>query len=125
MRNELREEIKRQSHKALRKTDQKLETEQKYREKFLKRTGITPGLPTPRLSTIPHRHFDPIHCKRHASLIATAIWNKVLRLEYRTEPAVNFEIPKTDGTKRTVTAFSIPDAALANVLLRRTMTRNR
>lgn len=125
MRNELRKEIKRLSQKALSKARAKEESEEKYREKFARRTGLTPGVKKARLATIPHRHFDPIHCKRHASLIASGIWHKVLAFSYEPEPAVDFEIPKADGTKRTVTAFGIPDAALANVLLRRTMSRNR
>lgn len=38
---------------------------------------------------------------------------------------MHFQIPKPDGTNREVTAFGIPDAALANVLLRRTLNINR
>ena len=58
-------------------------------------------------------------------MIATAIWNKVLRYEYDPEPALYFQIPKPDGTTRNITGFGIPDAALANVLLRRTLSRNK
>lgn len=125
MRNAIRAEIKRLSTKAIEKRRSELETQAKYREKFVRRTGLVAGLPASRLPTILHRHFDPIHCKRHAGLIASGIWSNVLRFSYKPEPAVNFEIPKPDGTKRTVTAFGIPDAALANVLLNRTMTRNK
>jgi RNA-directed DNA polymerase len=101
------------------------EKEAKYREKFTRRTDVDATMPAVRSRQPLHRHFDPRHCKRNANVIATAIWHKVLRYEYDPEPAVNFQIPKPDGTNRDVTAFGIPDAALANVLLRRTLDRNK
>ena len=72
-----------------------------------------------------HQHFDPKHCKRNANAIATAIWQKILDEQYDPAPAITFEIPKPDGNKREVTAFGIPDAAVANVVLRRTLNRNK
>ena len=125
MKNELRSEIKRLSKKAFDKDRTKAEKEKKYREKFEKRTGLAAAPPKLRVKKPPHKHFDPKHCKRNANVIATAIWNKVLNYQYDPEPAVLFEIPKPDGTKRQVTAFGIPDAAVANVILRRTLTRNK
>ena len=125
MRNELKQEIKRLSKKAFDKERTKAEKEEKYREKFTRRTGIDAALPTARSRQYLHRHFDPKHCKRHANVIATAIWHKVLRYEYDPEPALHFLIPKPDGSDRELTAFGIPDAALANVLLRRTLNRNK
>ena len=61
---------------------------------------------------------------RHANGIATGIWKSVLDNSYRVMPAIQYFIPKPDGTKREIMAFSIPDAALANVLMRRTRSRN-
>jgi RNA-directed DNA polymerase len=125
MRNELKAEIKRLSKKSFDKIRSENETREKHREKFERRTGIPAALPPIRTQRFVHRHFNPSHCKRNANAIATAIWNKVLREEYDPEPAVQFSIPKPDGTTREVTAFGIPDAALANVLLRRTLQRNK
>lgn len=125
MRSELRAEIKRLSKRAFDKERKQAEKEEKYRQKFLRRTGQTPTLPTVRHRMPLHRHFDPKHCKRNANVIATAIWRKILDEQYDPEPAVTFEIPKPDGSKRVVTAFGIPDAAVANVLLRRTLNRNK
>ncbi len=124
MRNEIREEIKKLSKKAFDKERAKASKEAKFREKFERRTGIDAALPAKRSKSLLHRHFDPRHCKRHASLIASAIWHKVLRYEYDPEPALQFSIPKPDGSKREITAFGIPDAAVANVVLRRTLRRN-
>lgn len=125
MRNELREEIKRLSKKAFDKERYQTEKKAKYREKFTRRTNVDAVIPPVRSRRILHRHFDARHCKRNANVIATAIWHKVLRYEYDPEPALHFQIPKPDGTKRDITAFGIPDAALANVLLRRTLNRNK
>ncbi|MGB3877374.1 MAG: reverse transcriptase domain-containing protein [Shinella zoogloeoides] len=125
MRNELRAEIKRLSKKAFDKKRKSFQTEQKYRSKFEKRTGLEAELPPEVPQNFIHRHFDPQHCKRHANAIASGIWHKVLAQEYQPEPARYFELPKPDGSKRGVMAFGIPDAALANVVLRRTLQRNK
>ncbi|MES0810939.1 reverse transcriptase domain-containing protein [Roseibium sp. SCPC15] len=125
MRNEIRAEIKKLCKKAFDKQRLASEAEEKYREKFHRRTGIKPGLPKMRTSSFPHRHFDPKYCKRNANGIATAIWHSILREDYDPAPAYFFEIPKHDGSKRGIMAFGIPDAALANVLLRRTLQRNK
>lgn len=125
MRNEIREEIKRLCKKAFDKKRKARQTEQKFRTKFEKRTGLEAEYPETSATSYPHRHFDPIHCKRNANVISTGIWHKVLQSDYRPEPAHYFEIPKPDGSKRGVMAFGIPDAALANVVLRRTLHRNK
>ena len=125
MRNELRQEIKRLSKKAFDKERAKIKRAENFREKFTRRTDVAATMPSNRPNQILHRHFDPRHCKRNANVIATAIWKKILRYEYDPEPALHFTIPKADGTGREITAFGIPDAALANVLLRRTLTRNK
>src|SRR5690606_6052993 len=52
------------------------------------------------------------------------IWHKILIGQYEPIPAINYQIPKPDGSKRGIMAFSIPDAALANVVMRRTRERN-
>lgn len=125
MRNEIKTEIKRLCAKAFSRERVAQETEEKYREKFERRTGTPAGSPTRHVEASLHRHFDARHCKRHANAIATALWQKILDFKYDPEPAVFFEIPKLDGTLRGITAFCIPDAAVANVLLRRTLERNR
>jgi len=125
MKNEIKLEIKRLSKKIFDKRRLSLKAEENYREKFERRTGIAPGPAPSKNSHVLHRHFDPKHCKRHANGIATAIWDKVIKLQYKPEPAVLFQIPKADGSKREIMAFGIPDAALANVVLRRTLHRNK
>lgn len=125
MRNEIKDEIKRLCRKAIDKSRSASTREEKYREKFSRRTGIAAGLPRATPTTYVHRHFDPIFCMRHAGFIASGIWRSVLGGSYEPTPALRFEIPKADGTKRGVMAFGIPDAALANVIYRTTVERNR
>jgi RNA-directed DNA polymerase len=125
MRNEIRAEIKRLSKKAFAKKRKAQITEHKYREKFERRTGLVAGHSPASTENFAHQHFDPKHCKRNANAIASGIWHKVLQSNYQPDPALYFELPKPDGSKRGVMAFGIPDAAVANVLLRRTLRRNK
>lgn len=124
MQNALKVEIKRLSQRSFAKAERQEKIEQKYRARFEKRTGKTAGVPTKRKTSVPHRHFDPKFCARHANFLAKTIWHKVLIGEYEPTAAVNYQIPKPDGSKRSIMAFSIPDAALANVVLKRTRDRN-
>lgn len=125
MRNEIRREIKRLSAKAFDKNRFKFETEEKYRRKFHKRTGIMGLQAQARSILYVNVHFDPRHCKRNANGISTAIWNSILNSSYDPQPALTYNIPKRDGGIRQITAFSIPDAAVANVLMRRVLNRNK
>lgn len=124
MQNALKVEIKRLSKKAFRKLEVQERKEQKYRDRFEKRTAKKAGIPKPKTNLFPHRHFDPKYCARNANFLAKTIWYKVLARQYEPTPAINYQIPKSDGSKRSIMAFSIPDAALANVVLKRTRDRN-
>jgi hypothetical protein len=124
MQNALKVEIKRLSKKIFAKAERQEKTEKKFQSRFEKRTGIAAGIPTARAKVLLHRHFDPKFCARNANFLAKTIWHKVLNGNYEPTPAVNYQIPKPDGTKRSIMAFSIPDAALANIILKRTRDRN-
>lgn len=124
MQNALKTEIKRLSRRAFAKAELQASKEEKYRARFEKRTAKTAGVPKPRATAFPHRHFDPKFCARNANFLAKTIWHKVLTKQYEPTPAVNYQIPKPDGSKRSIMAFSIPDAALANIVLKRTRDRN-
>lgn len=125
MRNEIRREIKRLSARAFDKNRFKSETEEKYRRKFHNRTGVMGAPAATRSFTYLNVHFDPTHCKRNANGIATAIWHNILNSRYDPQPALTYNIPKRDGGTRQIMAFSIPDAAVANVLMRRVLNRNK
>lgn len=117
-------EINRLCKKAFDKSRSKVETREKYQEKFARRTGITSSSIWPVGQTFVHRHYDPTFCKRHASFLASGIWNSVLEGRYEPTPSIQYRIPKPAGGFREVMSFSIPDAALANVILRAARSRN-
>lgn len=120
----LKAEIKRLSARSFRRAAQVKKTENKYRKQFEKRTGMSAGSPTIQIKNHMHRQYDPVYCARNANFLAKTIWHKVLSKSYEPIPAINYQIPKPDGGRRSIMAFSIPDAALANVILRRTRSRN-
>lgn len=122
--NALKVEIKRLSQKSFRKDKLQSNKEKKYRHQFEKRTGISAGVPVKKTQLITHKHFDAAYCSRNANLLAKTIWYKVLNYQYEPIAAINYQIPKPDGSKRSIMAFSIPDAALANIILRRSRDRN-
>lgn len=125
MQHALKVEIKRISKRVLSKEKSTLEAEEKYREQYEKRTGLPASLPKTVLPKPKHRHFNPIYCSRNANFLAKTIWHKVLTESYEPLPAIEYLIPKADGSKRAIMAFSIPDAALANILMKRVQERNR
>ncbi|WP_206522894.1 hypothetical protein, partial [Mesorhizobium sp. M7A.F.Ca.US.006.01.1.1] len=123
MQNAIRAEIKRLAARSFSKQKRLEYSEKEYRDKFERRTGIAAGLPPPAAPIYKHKHFDPAYCARHANFLAKTIWHKVLTKTYQPVAAINYQIPKPDGSKRSIMAFSIPDAALANIVLRRTRDR--
>jgi hypothetical protein len=101
-------------------------TQLKYAERYAKRTGQAAGTP---LATLPgawqlHPHFDPRYCVTHARHLAKTIWRELQSEQYEPTPAVQYEIPKPDGSQRKIMAFTIPDATLSNILHRKITERN-
>ncbi len=124
MQNAIKAEIKRLGKRAFERKERSEKLEAQYRQRFEKRTSV-PAYPSSRKTRTPiSRHFDPKYCSRNANFLAKTIWHKVLNSSYEPVPAVCYQIPKPDGTQREVMAFAIPDAALANVVLRRARGRN-
>jgi len=124
MQNAIKNEIKRLAKRAFEKQRKSERLGQEYQKRFEKRTGLAAGLPSRKSKASIHKHFDPRYCARNANFLAKTIWYKVLKCEYEPIPAVCYNIPKPDGTFREIMAFAIPDAALANVVLRRARDRN-
>lgn len=124
MQNAIKAEIKKLAKRAFKKQAQAKKLEAQYQDRFSKRTGLAAGPSSRKEKTPISKHFDPRHCARNANFLAKSIWHKVLEGSYEPIPAVCYQIPKPDGTARHVMAFAIPDAALANVVLRRARDRN-
>jgi len=125
MQTAIKNEIKKLSKRILTRAARAETKAQEYRNKYTKRTDLTAGVPSgtpPRPPLTPL--FNPKHCARNANFLAKTIWHKVLTSDYRPIPAQNFLIPKPAGGYRSIMAFSIPDAALANVMMKRSRARN-
>lgn len=125
MQNALKAEIKRLCLRAKRRRLAENRKAREYRDKFEKRTGLAAGVPSSSKTLVfPHRHFDPAYCARNANFLAKTIWHKVLDEVYQPKPALHFLVPKPSGGTRDIMTFTIPDAAVANIVLRRTRDRN-
>lgn len=119
----LRDEIKRLSRRIFKKQQIRNQIIKQHCARIKKRSGNATSH-TPYVGKYPTDTFDPRFCARNANILARTIWHKVQKAEYHPEPAVCYHIPKPHGGTREVMAFSIPDAALANVIFKRIMERN-
>ena len=126
MQEQIEEAIVRKARAVLRRQRIEAASLRKYAERYRKRTGLAPG--APHISDPPwwsvHPHFQPRYCIQHAAYLARVIWLKVQSGTYEPVPAVQFDVPKPDGTSRQIMAFAIPDAALANIVHKNATRRN-
>jgi RNA-directed DNA polymerase len=118
--------IVRKAKGVLRKQRIEAARNRKFAFRFTRRTGIPAGTPA---NSDPvwwgyHPHFDPRYCISHAGYLSRTIWKKLQDGSYKPTPALQFDIEKPDGSTRQVMAFTIPDAALSNVLHRNITQRN-
>jgi RNA-directed DNA polymerase len=123
MQNAIKQQIKKLSTRILERAESNRKKAAEYGEKFEKRTGIPGGTGSAQI-TYPHKHFDPLYCKRNANFLAKTIWLKIQDGQYAPQPALRFEVPKATGGTRPIMQCSIPDSAVASVLNRRLTLRN-
>lgn len=124
MQNAIKREIKRIADRQLARAAGIKSADAEYRDKFYRRTGVKALVSKVPTTPVVSRHFDAIYCKRNANFLAKTIWHKVTTCTYAPSPAIEFFIDKPGGGKRRLMAFSIPDTALGNVLMRRVRGRN-
>jgi RNA-directed DNA polymerase len=126
LREALEKEIVRKSKSILRQQKLNHAGLKKNAERYKKRTGLAPGNPNfsdPDWWSF-HPHFDPKYCISHAKYLSTVIWKKLKDRLYSPVPAIQFDIPKPDGSTRPIMAFAIPDSALANIIHKNATARN-
>jgi retron-type reverse transcriptase len=118
--------IVRKARAVLRKQRIDKASAHKYAQRYLKRTGAAPGTPSVNDPTwwANHPHFNPRYCISHAKYLSRTIWRKLQEGTYEPVPAIQFDIPKPDGSTRQIMAFTIPDSALANVIHKNATKRN-
>lgn len=122
----LEEAIIRKARGVLRSQRIEHATQRKNADRFHKRTGLLAGAPSlvdPAWWAY-HPHFNPRYCIKHAKYLSRMIWRKLQSNLYSPVPAIQFDVPKPDGSTRLIMAFAIPDAALANVVHRHATARN-
>lgn len=126
MRELIEAAIIRKAKGMLRKQRIEVARARKYAARYTRRTGSAAGTPSISEPTwwSHHPHFNPRYCISHARYLSRIIWRRLQEGEYAPVPAIQFDIPKPDGTSRQIMAFAIPDAALANVLHRNITQRN-
>jgi RNA-directed DNA polymerase len=90
------------------------------RTQFLKHSGAAVARKAVRIQPAYRSspHFDPHHCRRRSEYLASGLWKSILSGTYKPLPAYRFALRKQDGSKRHLNVFSIPDAAIAALLLR-------
>jgi RNA-directed DNA polymerase len=126
MQEQIREAIVRKARAVLRKQRIDAAQQWKYAERYQKRTGAVAGAPDtsdPSWWSL-HPHYDPRYCITHAKYLSRVIWTKVQRGTYEPVPAIQFDVPKPDGSSRQIMAFTIPDSALANLVHQNATKRN-
>lgn len=126
MKEQIEKAIIAKAKSLLRKEEKRRYIKLKYQSKFELRTGVKPTITDfewPNIwKTAPH--FDPRYCLKHSKYLARVIWKKIQTEKYDPLPALRIEIPKPTGGNRTIMAFSIPDAAVANLFYRRLRDKN-
>ena len=123
MQNELKEEILRLCRRRARLEEAKVRQRKHIVDKLSKRSGKKFVLNITKKSHV-HVHFSPAYCARNASFLARSIWHSIQNKEYKPLPAIRHRIKKLDGGHRNVMQFSIPDAALSNIVLKKVTARN-
>jgi RNA-directed DNA polymerase len=124
-RDAIKKAIELEARKRLRRRSDLMRDAKRASRAYTKRSGK----PATLKSTIPfnkynNKHFDPRYCLSHASFLAKGIANSIQAKTYRPTPAFRLAIPKLKGGTREINIFSIPDAAVSNLLAKRLIRRN-
>jgi hypothetical protein len=115
--DECNKRIARQQAKERRRRLSQRDFARRTKTPFRTRSSTTTSRP-------PHPHYDPDHVLPRVDSIAHAVEKAIREGTYQPVPAVDFEVPKPGGGTRTVTWFSIVDAAVSKWLLTRLSKRH-
>lgn len=69
--------------------------------------------------------FNPFHVRKHVKSIAYAVEKGLKSKRYRPRPAVIYDVPKLDGTKRQVCVFQVADQAVSRIVFQRLLEKNK
>jgi len=71
------------------------------------------------------RAFNPYKVRAHADQISRAIKAKLRNHDYRPYNPIAYEVPKSDGSKRIVSVFTIADAVVSRRVYRSLLEKNK
>lgn len=124
-RDAIKRAIELEARKRLLRRATKIRDAKRASRAYALRSGLPPVTkPQVPFSPYGHRHFDPRYCLSHSTFIAKGIANRIEEGKYTPAPAYQLSIPKPKGGMRTINVFSIPDAAVSNLLAKRLIRRN-
>ncbi|MFL5352211.1 reverse transcriptase domain-containing protein [Archangium sp.] len=69
--------------------------------------------------------FNPYHVRKHAKSIAYAVEKSLKTKLYRPRPAIRYSVPKDDGSPRNVSVFQVADQAIARLVFKRLLEKNK
>lgn len=68
--------------------------------------------------------FNPYHVRAHATEIARAVERSLTARAYKPRPAVEYGVPKSDGSTRTVSVFQVADNAISRMAYKSLIKKN-
>jgi hypothetical protein len=87
---------------------------QKKRQEYQKVTGIAAKTVSGRMAIWDlGNQFNPYFVKRHADTYSRRLEKVITANSYEPQPCLNIEIPKDSGKKRTISQYTVVDAALS------------
>lgn len=124
---ELQGFVEKQAQRTIRKHNLLIYRRNRELAKLEKRTGRKrKDVP----STSPSRwfmdqQFNPFYVRNKAASLSHAIEAAIRARAYKPRPAVDISIPKPTGGSRTISVYTVPDAAVGTWLYDRLRTKNR
>lgn len=125
-RTEIRNCLDREVSKLIRRYNAQCQAAADNRRRYRKRTGQAPGT-TEALTPAhweAHSHFNPFYVRSRLDSFAHAISHKVRSGDYTLYPSLSLDLAKPSGGTRTISVFTIPDAAVSYWLGWRLISRN-
>jgi len=123
---EFRDFINKQAERSIQTHQRRVYQRVLCRKRREKRTGLTVTVPTatalPRWTLNPQ--FNPYYVRGKSSSLSHAIEKAIKAHSYTRRPALRMRIPKRGGGRRSVSIYTVPDAAVGAWLFKRLQSRN-
>ena len=109
--------IEKECKKIFLKQSNKIISSKKDQAKFKKRTGLEPEKPSSYSTKLWEidKHFNPYYVRKNIDKITYALLKKINEQTYKPKPSIQLRIQKQGGGKRTISIFTIPDAAISRM----------